>query len=72
LFREWSGTDFPKPKPRLEHDLPFHLALRRKAMESVSTKAFKAKFKWLTHSVFVYNRKNYDLPDVKVSNLPKP
>jgi len=56
----------------LEHDLPSHFALRRKAMESVSTKAFKAKLKWLTHSVFVYNSKKHDLPDVKVSNLPKP
>jgi hypothetical protein len=56
----------------LEHDLPSHLTLRRKAMESVSANFLKPKLKWLTHSVFVYNSKKFDLPDVKVKNLPRP
>lgn len=56
----------------LEHDLPPHLALRRKAMESVSANLFKPKLKWLTRHVFVYNSKKFDLPDVKVNNLPRP
>lgn len=56
----------------LEHDLPSNPKLRTKANAAIATDVFKKKLFWLTTKVLVADSNGNILPDVNISNLPKP
>jgi len=56
----------------LEHDLPPSPLARQKVVQLVSKKVFKSRLTWLTSQVILESRDGQRLPDLQVSNLPRP
>lgn len=56
----------------LEHDLPSHSQSRNKAIAGIGTDVFKKRLFWLTKKVLVADSNNNILPNVNISNLPRP
>ena len=56
----------------LEHELPVHPVMQRKALNSLHIKNFKPRLQWITPYVFISNQETNVLTGVEVHNLPHP